>query len=169
MIALHLWNRSNGTIAKNRNKTPFGKIVPKPSDAISRKMEVLKYSKICFTLLGNYPLDKFKKPYDEIVQTISFYFYFVVLAIFTIFNCDYISENLGDIFRQSDSMVAFIAVIANIGIVGSYVSLIIKLKKFDVLKNQLQEIVNKSKNKLWYQKVVKCQARSYSTHFSLVL
>lgn len=116
-------------------------------------MEVLKFSKLCFTILGIFRFKQIAKPYGKLVSKFSFYFFFIGLGIFFAVNVTYLYQNFENFSQVPDLMISFVCIVASYSFTGSYISSIVtKKKKMENLNKELQEIVDSGKNQsliLW--------------------
>lgn len=106
-------------------------------------MKVLKYNKIFFTALGMYSFKRIKKPFDKLVQALSFCLFPTVLGVSVTSSCAYLYQNFSNIQQLPDMIGAFLPIVGCLGQLGSYLSFVKNKKKLEDLEDELQEIVDK--------------------------
>lgn len=120
------------------------------TDAISpfqRIMKVLRFSEILFSILGIYSFDMIKKPYDQVVKTLSFYFISVSLMMGIGCSAAFIYEKFNDPSQLLHTIIAFAEMIVFLEGFGSYVSATMSTNRINSLTSELQEIVDKGKKR----------------------
>lgn len=110
-----------------------------------QKMNVFDTVKTSFILVGIYPSQRFKKPYDQIVKTATFSFYLVSLGIIVSCSAAYAYENFTDSFQALNVILAFMVIFGCVGNVGPYIGIFINKTKFDDLVLEFQRIVEKGR------------------------
>lgn len=113
---------------------------------VQKRLKVLEFNGILFSILGILPSDRIKNPFDKVIETFSFYFNAICLGTWTIFSSVYIYGHFTGFSQLKDTIMTFMMVFGAVATLGSFFSVASNKKDVEALNDELQQIVEEGNN-----------------------